>query len=75
MAEILAARFDEEGVVHAEGDKLVVGDLDIAKAAIKSWGGQRQRGRVVVEIYVKNAMVTNMSPDFNGTFVEASEPA
>ena len=74
MAEMLAARLDEEGIVHAEDDKLIVGDLDIAKAAIKGWGGHRRRGRVVVEIYVKNAMVTNTSPDFDGIFAEGSEP-
>jgi hypothetical protein len=73
-AETLAARLDEEGIVHAEGEKLAVGDLDIAKAAIAGWGGHRQRGRVVVEIYVKNARVSNASPDFNGVFAEGSEP-
>lgn len=74
MAEMLAVRLDEEGVIHAEGDKLIVGDFDIVRAALASWGGNRQRGRVVVEIYVRNQQATNMSPDLNGTFMEPSEP-
>lgn len=69
MAEMLAVRLDEDGVLHLNSEgKLVVGDLDIIEAATRGWGGMRQRGRVVVEIYLKSAMLTNTSPDFNGTF-------
>jgi len=73
--EFLAVRFDEQGVIHSEDGKLIVGDLDIVRAALAAWGGSRQRGRVVVEIYLENRSITNTSPDFNGTFAEGSEPA
>ena len=75
MSEFLAVRFDEQGVIHSENGKLVVGDLDIIRAALAAWGGSRQRGRVVVEIYLENRSIVNTSPDFNGAFSEPSEPA
>lgn len=75
MAEFLAVKFDEQGTLHAEGGKLIVGDLDIIKAALAAWGGNRQRGRVVLELYLSNKEIVNTSPDFNGVFAEPSEPA
>ena len=75
MSEMLAVRFDEQGVIHEENGKLIVGDFDIIKAALSAWGGKRQRGRVVVEIHLQNREVVNTSPDFNGVFTEGSEPA
>jgi hypothetical protein len=75
MAEMLAVRFDEQGVLHGENDKLIVGDFDIVRAALAAWGGKRQRGRVVLELYLSNQVVTNTSPDMTGVFAESSEPA
>ena len=72
--EMLAVRFDEQGVIHNEENRLIVGDFDIIRAALAAWGGKRQRGRVVIEIYLSNQSVVNTSPDFNGTFAEPSEP-
>ena len=74
MAQMLAVAFDESGVIHFEGDKLIVGDFDIIRAVQAAWGGNRQRGRVMIHVYLTSAEVTNLSPDFNGVFTEGSEP-
>jgi hypothetical protein len=74
-SEMLAVSLDEDGVIHAEGGKLIVGDMDIVKAALAMWGGNRQRGRVVLQIFIQAKGSINTSPDLNGTFAEPSEPA
>lgn len=75
MNEMLLVEIDEQGVIHEEDGQLIVGDLRIMEAALKAWGGSRQRGRVLIQIYVQPRQMTNSSPDFNGTFAEKSEPA
>ena len=73
--EFLSVEVNEQGVIHAENGKLIVGDLDVIALALAAWGGSRQRGRVVVQIFLQNQSVTNTSSDFSGKFMEASEPA
>ena len=78
----MAARVVEEyklaevsipGVVHVEAGALVVGDSNIAATAARAWGGGRQQGRVVVQIYVEPQLMTITNPDM-GVGLEASEP-
>ena len=73
--EYRVVNINERGVIHYEGDKLVVGDLDIIKKARAMWGGNRQRGRVHVQFFLEAQESTDVSPDMNGTFAEGSEPA
>jgi len=72
--EMLIVSIDEIGVVHFEGDKLIVGDLDIIAKAKRMAGLSRQRGRVEVNIFIRSGAETNVSPDMDGMFAEASEP-
>lgn len=72
--EFLAVSIDESGVLHNEAGKLIVGDFDIIKAALAAWGGNRQRGRVELRLFLSNQSIINTSPDFNGIFAEPSEP-
>jgi len=74
MAEMLIVKIDEQGTMHFEDGRLIVGDLDVVKLAAASAGLHRQRGRVVLEMYVQSKDVTNASPDLDGTFAEGSEP-
>lgn len=72
--EFLAVHLDEEGIVHSEDGKLIVGDLDVVRKALAAWGGNRQRGRVQLRIYLRTQASVDLSPDMNGTFAEGSEP-
>jgi len=75
VTEMLAVEIDEQGTVHGEKGILEVGDLDIVKNALAAWGGNRQRGRVVLQIFIQAKGAINTSPDMNGVFAETSEPA
>ena len=74
MSELLIVRINEQGTIHFEDGRLIIGDLDIVKLAEAGAGLKRQRGRVVLELYVQSQELTNVAPDFSGIFAEASEP-
>ena len=73
-SEALIVEIEEEGVLHFEGDTLVLGDLDVMKAVKQAWGGNRQRVRLVVQVYIQTRTSANVSPDGNGALSEGSEP-
>ena len=70
MSQMLAVRIDESGTVYQKDGRLIVGDLDVVRRALAAWGGGRQRGRVVVEIYIESREAVDVSGDLNGAFAE-----
>lgn len=62
------------GEVHVEGNRLVVGDVDVLKKFEAAWGGGRQMGLLKLALYLVPAQTTEVSPSGNGTFAEYSEP-
>lgn len=73
--ELLIVDIEENGVIHFENGRLIVGDLDIIKKAEAMAGLKRQRGRVLIRLFVQSRATIDVSPDMSGAYAEASEPA
>lgn len=62
------------GEMHVEGKRLIVGDTDVVDVVVASWGGNRQMGRLMVTWEPITSESQGVSPSYNGTFAERSEP-